>query len=53
MDKYYFVVLRKQHEDFLSRLQELGLVDVTTTGWEPAEGDRELMTSIEKHRAAV
>ena len=53
MDKYYFVVLGRQHEDFLSQLQNLGLVDVTTTGWEPSERDRELMTSIEKHRTAV
>jgi len=53
MDKYYFVVLSGQREDFLSRLQELGLVDITSTGWEPGERDRELMVSIEKHRSAV
>ncbi len=53
MDKYYFVVLSKQREDFLSRLQELGLVDITSAGWEPGERDRELMASIEKHRNAV
>lgn len=53
MDKYYFVVLGRQHEDFLGELQNLGLVDVTSTGWEPDERDRQVMTSIEKHRAAV
>ncbi len=53
MSKYYFVVLASQREDFLARLQELGLVDVTTTGWEPQEEDRRLMSLIEKQREAA
>jgi V/A-type H+-transporting ATPase subunit I len=53
MNKYTFVVLASQRADFLARVQELGLVDVTTTGWEPDEDDRVLVQSIDKHREAV
>ncbi|MDR0907353.1 MAG: V-type ATP synthase subunit I [Rikenellaceae bacterium] len=53
MNKYTFVVLASQRADFLARLQELGLVDVTTTGWEPDEDDRALMSAIDRHREAV
>lgn len=53
MNKYTFVVLDARKEDFLAALQELGLVDVTVTGWEPSEEDRLLMGQIENHREAV
>ncbi len=53
MTKYTFVILETQKEDFLGRLQDLGMVDVTSTGWEPTENDRTLMALAEKHRAAV
>ncbi len=53
MTKYTFVVLAAGKEEFLERLQELGMVDVTSTGWEPSEDDRALMTLAEKHRAAA
>jgi V/A-type H+-transporting ATPase subunit I len=53
MNKYTFVVLESQRADFLASLQELGLVDVTTTGWEPSEDDRRLMQTIDKHHQAV
>ncbi len=53
MTKYTFVVLAAQKDGFLERLQELGMVDVTSTGWEPTEVDRALMALAEKHRAAV
>ncbi len=53
MTKYTFVVLSARKDDFLARLQELGLVDVTSTGWEPSEEDRALMALIERHRTAV
>ena len=47
MSKYNFVLFAAQSEDFIARLRELGLVDITTTGWEPTEGDRQLMIDIE------
>ncbi len=53
MTKYDIVLFARQKEDFLSRLQDLGLVDITTTGWEPDEHERDLMLSIERHNTAV
>ena len=53
MTKYDLVVFHRDKEAFLERLQELGLVDVTTTGWEPDEEEHRLLASIERHRAAV
>ena len=37
MSRYDFVLMAAQSEDFVARLRELGLVDITTTGWEPRE----------------
>jgi V/A-type H+-transporting ATPase subunit I len=53
MSKYTFVVLASERDEFLERLQELGMVDVTSTGWEPTEDERALMALAERHRAAV
>ena len=47
MSKYDFVLYAAQSEDFIARLRELGLVDITTTGWEPSEEDRQLLLDIE------
>ncbi len=53
MTKYDIVVYHRDGEEFLARLQELGLVDVTVSGWEPGDEERALMTEIEKRRAAI
>ncbi len=53
MNKYTFVVLGRQREEFLESLQELGMVDVTTSGWEPTDEDRQLMAQIDRHREAA
>lgn len=53
MKKYSFVVLSSKRDEFLGRLQELGLVDVTTTGWEPSEADRRVMLDVERYKGAV
>ena len=45
MAKYDFVLYAAQSEDFIEKLRELGLVDITTTGWEPSEEDRQLPVS--------
>ncbi len=47
MSKYAFVLFAAQSADFIERLRELGLVDITTRGWEPTESDRQLMLHIE------
>ncbi|MEG1405847.1 MAG: V-type ATP synthase subunit I, partial [Alistipes sp.] len=52
MSKYDFVLYAAQREDFLEQLRKLGLVDITTTGWEPSEEDRQLLLDIEQHAKA-
>ncbi len=53
MSKYGFVLFAAQSEDFIERLRELGLVDITTVDWEPSEEDRQLMLDIEGHAKAA
>ncbi|MBQ5704653.1 MAG: V-type ATP synthase subunit I [Alistipes sp.] len=53
MSRYDFVLLAAQSDDFIARLRELGLVDITTTGWEPQEKDRQLVMDIDHYRKAV
>ena len=53
MSRYDFVLLATQSDDFIARLRELGLVDITTTGWEPQEKDRQLVMDIDHYRKAV
>lgn len=53
MTKYDFVLYAAQSEDFVERLRELGLVDITAKGWEPSEGDRQLVLDIEGYGKAV
>lgn len=52
MDKYTFVLYHKRQNEFLAALQELGLVDITTTGWEANDEERAMIGSLERHRAA-
>lgn len=47
MMRYDLVLYAAQAEDFIGKLRELGLVDITTTGWEPTEADRQLLLDIE------
>ena len=53
MTKYDFVLLAAQSEDFIERLRELGLVDITSTGWEPSDADRQLILDIEGTAKAI
>ncbi len=53
MMKYDFVLFAAQNDDFIDRLRELGLVDITTTGWEPTEDERQLLLDIEGHAKAA
>lgn len=52
MSKYTFVLYHERQKEFLAALQELGLVDITTTGWEPDEAERAMLAELEQHRAA-
>lgn len=53
MSKYTFVLYHKRQKEFLEALQELGLVDITSTGWEPDDRERDMLISLEQHRAAA
>ena len=53
MSRYDFVLLATQSDDFIARLRELGLVDITTTGWEPREQDRQLVVDIDHYAKAI
>lgn len=53
MNKYTLVLYHKAQEEFLAQLQELGVVDITTTGWEPNEEEHALLSEIEGHKAAA
>jgi V/A-type H+-transporting ATPase subunit I len=53
MTKYTLVVVAALRDRFLARLQELGMVDVTSSGWEPSDEDRATMALIDQHRAAA
>ena len=53
MNKYTLVLYHREQQAFLNKLQELGLVDVTTTGWEPDEKEREMLGLVNKHADAV
>ncbi|MFI3292728.1 MAG: V-type ATPase 116kDa subunit family protein [Rikenellaceae bacterium] len=52
MSKYDFVLYAGECDGFVQKLKELGLVDVTTTGWEPSDEDRNIIIEIENHTKA-
>ncbi len=53
MSKYDLILYAAQAGDFVEKLRALGLVDITTTGWEPSDADRGLLAEIEGHTRAV
>ncbi len=53
MSKYDFVLYAKGYEEFIEKIRSLGLVDITTTGWESSDSDRELILEIEGHKKAM
>ena len=53
MIRYDIVLYAGEQERFVNELRELGLVDITTTGWEPSEHDRGLLMEIEAHNKAL
>ncbi len=53
MMKYNIVLFSAERERFIERLRELGMVDITTSGWEPTEADRELVSAIEQRTKAL
>ena len=53
MMKYNIVLLTEERDKFIDSLREVGLVDVTASGWEPSEGDRALLLDIEGRAKAL
>ena len=53
MIRYDILLHAKEQERFVNELRELGLVDITTTGWEPSEADRALLLEIESYNRAI
>ncbi len=53
MMKYDIVLLASERERFIDTLRGTGLVDITTTGWEPSEDDRQLLLDIESRVKAL
>ena len=52
MMKYSLILYHNDYQEFLDRLQDLGLVDITITNWETTDSQRALMTQIEAYRQA-
>ncbi len=53
MVRYDFVLLSGRSDDFIDRLRELGLVEITAKGWEPGEEDRQRLLEIEGRAKAI
>lgn len=53
MIKYSLVLYHRSYNHFLEQLREAGVVDITTTGWEPSDEQRGLINKIERHNIAV
>ncbi len=47
MTKYQLVLHSAECETFVDRLRDLGMVDITTSGWEATESDRTLIMEFE------
>ncbi len=52
MLKYQFLLHSAECDGFVDRLREMGMVDVTTSNWEPSEEDRDVILGIEAHSKA-
>ena len=53
MMKYDIVLFAPEHDRFIESLRETGMVDITTSGWEPSESDRNLLLDIEARTKAL
>ena len=53
MMKYNIVLLASERDEFIDSLREVGLVDITASGWEASEEDRTLLLDIEGRTKAL
>lgn len=52
MSKYDFVLYSRSFQEFLDRVRSLGLVDITTSGWESSDEERDIILEIEARAKA-
>ncbi len=53
MSKYDFILYSREYQEFIDKVRALGLVDITTSGWESSEAERDLILEIEARGKAV
>ena len=53
MTRYGFLIYHEDLPDFLEKLRELGLVDVTTRDWVASDSERELLNRSEKYKSVA
>ena len=53
MMKYDIVLFAAERDRFIESLRQSGMVDITTSGWEPTEADRTLLLDIEARTKAI
>ncbi|MBQ9138269.1 MAG: V-type ATP synthase subunit I [Alistipes sp.] len=53
MMKYNIVLFAPERDRFIESLRQTGMVDITTSGWEPSEADRNLLIDIEARTKAL
>ena len=53
MMKYNIVLFAPERDRFIESLRDTGMVDITTSGWEPSEADRTLLLEIEARTKAL
>jgi V/A-type H+-transporting ATPase subunit I len=53
MIRYDIVLHVGEQERFIDQLRDIGLVDITTTGWEPSESDRKCLVKIDAYNKAL
>ncbi|MFI3289074.1 MAG: V-type ATPase 116kDa subunit family protein [Rikenellaceae bacterium] len=52
MSKYQLILFAGECDTFIGKLRDLGMVDITTSGWEPSAEDRDLILEIEAQTKA-
>ena len=53
MMKYDIVLFAPERDRFIESLRQTGMVDITTSNWEPTEADRNLLLEVEARTKAL
>lgn len=53
MVKYTFLLLKSEQETFLTKLGELGVVDVTTSMWQPNEQQQRMLSTMSEYDSTL